>query len=119
MKSHPHSPKSKPQGQKQQDKQPEPEASPQESLAAASADMEKWQAVAAKPGLSPQAAAWAREQARSAQASADLWQKALQPVPPQQNEALANILSLQDPATSLGEPNPPSSIKPGTLGSTL
>src|SRR5208282_640278 len=118
MKSHQHSPKSKPQGQKQQDKQPEPEASPQESLSAASADMEKWQAVAAKPGLSPQAAAWAREQARSAQASAQLWQKALQPVPPQPNEALANILSLPPPSISLENQNPPSSIRPEISDST-
>src|SRR5208337_4837803 len=98
MKSHQHSPKSKPSAPKSQDKQPEPEASPQESLSAASADMEKWQAVAAKPGMSPQAAAWAREQARSAQASAQLWQKALQPQEgPPPDPALMNTLSLQDP----------------------
>ena len=118
MKSHQHSPKSKQRGQKPQDKQPEPEASPEESLSGASADMEKWQAVASKPGLSPQGAAWAREQARSAQAEMSLWQKAALPGAPP-DPALMNTLSLQDPATSLGEPSLPSSTKPGTLGSTL
>ena len=118
MKSRQHSPKSKQQGQKPQDKQPEPEASPQESLSAASADQEKWQAVAAKPGLSPQAAAWAREQARSAQAEMSLWQRAVQPGPPP-DPALMNTLSLQPPLPSSAEQNPPSPTKPETLGSTL
>lgn len=68
--------KSRPSSQKSKQSAP-PSLSPREKLQAAQADYEKWSAVAAKPGLSPQAAAWALGAARSAKAEADLRQKAL------------------------------------------
>jgi hypothetical protein len=55
----------------------EPEPNPQESLEQARLDAQKWAKVAAKPGLSPAAAEWARQQMKSAQASVLLWQKAI------------------------------------------
>ncbi len=46
-------------------------------LALAQKEERKWRALAANPNLSPKAAAWALEQARSARAVVTLRQKAL------------------------------------------
>ena len=67
MKSPKPKPKSKPQDQT---------LTPEEKLEAATADAEKWSMVANKPGMSPQASAWAAQAARSAQAEMRLRQKA-------------------------------------------
>jgi hypothetical protein len=48
-----------------------------EKLARARADQAKWNRVAAHPSLSPEAAAWAKDAARSSAAAATLYQKAL------------------------------------------
>lgn len=50
--------------------------SPAEKMEAAVADQQKWSQVAAKPGLSPQARAWALGAAQSAQAEIVLRQRA-------------------------------------------
>ena len=55
----------------------EPVLSPQEKLAQVQAQQQKWSMVAASPNLSPKAAAWARNAARSFQAAADLYQKGI------------------------------------------
>ena len=48
-----------------------------EKLAQAQADLAKWSRVAAHPNLSPEAAAWAKDAARSCAAVVSLYQKAL------------------------------------------
>jgi hypothetical protein len=53
-----------------------PARTPAEKLEKASRDFEKWSAVAATPGLSPAAAEWASQAARSAQAEMLLRQRA-------------------------------------------
>lgn len=61
-------------------KSPQPKPQPptvEEKLAGAQADAEKWATLAALPTLSPQAAAWSKDRATSAQAAAKLYQKAL------------------------------------------
>ena len=56
---------------------PQPEPNPDQALAKAQADADHWGAIAANPNLSPEAAAWAFNLARSARASATLWGKAV------------------------------------------
>ena len=56
---------------------PQPEPSPEQALAKAQADADHWGKIAADPNLSPEAAAWAFNVARSARASATLWGKAV------------------------------------------
>ena len=65
---------------------PQPELSPQQKLAKAQANADHWGAIAANPDLSPEAAAWAFNLARSARASATLRQKALQAQSPPQGD---------------------------------
>jgi hypothetical protein len=55
---------------------PQPEPSPQQKLAKAQADADHWGAIAANPNLSPEAAEWAFNLARSARAEVALRQKA-------------------------------------------
>jgi hypothetical protein len=91
----------KPKPDKTQSAQPQPEPSPQEALAKAQADAEHWGAIAAQPNLSPEAAAWAFNLARSARASATLWGKALQaPAPQQGDPMLRSLLNLGAPTPS-------------------
>ena len=87
--------------------QPQPELSPQEKLAKAQANADHWGAIAANPNLSPEAAAWAFNLARSARASATLWGKALQAQdqPQQGDQMLRSLLNLGAPTPS----QPPSS----------
>ena len=85
--------KSKPKPKPPQDE----EATPQEKLDAAASDLQKWTAVAAKPGLSAAAATWAAQAARSAQAELQLRQKsASQPPegPPPDDPNLATLLGM-------------------------
>ena len=65
----------KPKQKPQQDRS----LTPEEKLEAATADAAKWSTVANKPGMSPQAAAWAAQAARSARAEMLLRQKAASP----------------------------------------
>ena len=99
MKSPKPSPKSKAKPQDQQ-------LSPQERLDAATQDYQKWSAVASKPGLSPTAAAWASQAARSAKAEMNLRQKASeqQPDPAQADPNLAALLGM--PPSPQGPSNP-------------
>jgi len=76
MKSKPQAPKPKPRTQQPQPN-PAPAPSLEEKLATAKAEQDKWTWIAAHPSLSPAAAAWARDAARSAGAAAALYQKAL------------------------------------------
>jgi hypothetical protein len=70
--------------------QPQPELSPVEALAKALADADHWGAIAANPNLSPEAAAWAFNIARSARAEVALRQRGLQAqAPPQEGAAWA------------------------------
>ena len=96
------------------------EASPQEALATAQADAERWAKLAGDPQLSPRAAAFAAEQGKSARASASLWRKAaahLAENPDQaQQEPLPSPrgpMNFSDLSTLL------SSTKPETSGSTI
>ena len=52
---------------------PQPEPNAEQALAKAQADADHWGKIAADPNLSPEAAAWALNLARSARASATLW----------------------------------------------
>ena len=74
------SPRSKPkpqssQSQEDQNQQPEP-LNLGQKLEFAQQSQERWDKLSASPDLSPQAAAWAREQAVSAQSAVRLYQKA-------------------------------------------
>ncbi len=68
---------SKPRPSGPQSSQPGSEPSLQQKLDQAKRDYQKWSAVAASPDLSPQAAAWARDAARSYGAAARLYEKGL------------------------------------------
>ena len=113
MKSKKPSPKSKLNAQQPQASSLADPLSPQEKLAQATADHEKWSQVAAKPGLSPTAAAWAQAQARSAWAEMELRQKASvfqqEPGPPDLDPNLSRLL-LSDSQLS-PEQTPPGSEK--------
>ena len=89
--------KSKPKQQKSS-----PPRSPQEKLAAAQADLDKWSAVAAAPDLSPQGAHAATVLARSAAAEVKLRKLALGASPdedpkPDQNSDLGLEALLHPP----------------------
>ena len=56
---------------------PQPEPNAEQALAKAQADADHWGAIAANPNLSPEAAAWAFNIARSARAEVALRQKAV------------------------------------------
>lgn len=71
--------------------------SPEEKLAQAQADADHWSQVAALPGLSPQAAAWAFNLARSAKAEVALRLKALQPDTQSPDPTLMRLLGLDNP----------------------
>ena len=97
------------------------ELSPQESLAQAQADAEKWAKIAAHPSLNPKASAWAADQARSARASMKLWQKAIayqQDNPDADPNRPEVSPSLRGPLPFSDLPSLISSTKPGTSGST-
>ena len=110
--------KSKQRSQKSSTK--EQPLSPQEKLANAQADYEKWSQVAAKPGLSPAAAAWALGAARSARAEMDLRQKAAafaEQNPSGETEPAPDLsLSLPPPAKSFVPPTTDSSTGPEISG---
>ena len=112
----------------QQDQQPAP-PSPEQKLLAAQQDVQRWQQVAASPNLSPRAAAWALEQARSARAEVKLRQKAAAYQAQQENPleqgddaALAVVLGLPLNGSPQSQPNPsptgqqPPSTSPATSG---
>jgi len=68
---------------------PQPEPNPDQALAKAQADADHWGAIAADPNLSPEAAAWAFNIARSARAEVALRQRGLQAqAPPQEGRRL-------------------------------
>lgn len=92
--------------------------SPQEKMAAAQADADKWTQVAANPNLSPRAAAWAQNMARSAKAEVQLRQKDLAyqgENPPQESSGdpyLDRLLGLN--SSPQGQPPPSSPENPST-----
>ena len=92
---------------------PQPELSPQEKLAKAQADADHWGKIAADPNLSPEAAAWAFNIARSARAEVALRQKAVLWARSQgqgdQMTMLRSLLNLPAPT-----PSPPPSSDPTT-----
>ena len=109
---------------------PPPALSLEEKLQGAAADLQLYQSLAAKPGLSPMAARWVNDQARSARSALRLYQKALLYQDNQEDEAQAqeddpyvlSLLGLQQspqgqPTASTGR-KASSSTKPGTFGST-
>ena len=108
--------------EQESDKPEQPaELSPQESLAQAQADAEKWAKIAAHPSLNPKASAWAADQARSARASMKLWQKAIayqQEGPEADLAATTGLPSPRGPMSFSDLPSLLSSTKPGTSGST-
>jgi hypothetical protein len=81
----------------------------EQKLRQAQADHQHWSEVAARPGLRPAVAHWARQAAASAEAEVQLRQKALQH---------AQTLLRQGQPISSEKENPHSSTKPGTSGST-
>ena len=95
------------------------------TLAASQAELERYQALLALPGLSPEAAHWLSGQVRSARAAVKLGQKALRFQEQQQDQQEdPNVLSLlrlsppllQGPLTQSPAPNPGSPTKPATSG---
>ena len=87
----------------------------------AQADVEKWNQIAAYPGLSLPAALFARNMARSSQAAVTLGNKALtyqddsrEALEANLNRTLGISPSLPVMSPSLAPQNPPSSTKPGT-----
>ena len=93
--------------------QPQPELSPQEKLAKAQADADHWGAIAANPNLSPEAAAWAFNIARSARAEVALRQKAVLWARSQgQGDQMTMLRGLLNPGAPT--PSPPPSSDPTT-----
>lgn len=103
---------------------------PEQKLALAEQDRERWKAAAANPDLSPRAAGWALDLARSAGAEVRLRQKALawqnqqdNPILQGDDAALAQTLQLPlsssppSPQSPSEIPSPDSSISPATSGS--
>jgi hypothetical protein len=89
---------------------PQPELSPQEKLAKAQADADHWGAIAANPNLSPEAAEWAFNIARSARAEVALRQRGLQAQAQHEGAPmLRSLLNLPAPT-----PSPPPSSDPTT-----
>src|SRR5277367_2381436 len=90
---------------------PQPEPNPDQALAQANAD--HWGAIAANPNLSPEAAEWAFNIARSARAEVALRQKAVLWARSQgqgdQMTMLQSLLNLGAPT-----PSPPPSSDPTT-----
>jgi hypothetical protein len=115
--------------QSQQPSQEQAPLSPQAKMQAAQADAEHWKAVASNPDLSPKAAAWALDLARSAQAEVRLRQKGLawqaeqaqNPLLQTDDQALAQILGLNSSPPNQQNPSPmgnqSSSTSPGTSAS--
>ena len=116
----------------QPEKNPEQPAplNPEQKLALAQQDAEKFQALAGSPNLSPNAAAWALDMARSAKAEVALRQKAAAYQAEQQNPvtqgddaALKVLLGLplnnspQSQPSSSNQPKATPSTSPGTSGS--
>jgi hypothetical protein len=108
--------KSKPKSQPQ--KQQEPQPSLQDKVAQAQASQQKWSQLAADPTLSPQAAQYAKNLARSYAAAQRLGDKALAYQDPsgdqqaEQDPMLTRLLQL--PLGSSIPENPSSSTKPET-----
>ena len=93
--------------------QPQPELSPVEALAKALADADHWGAIATDPNLSPEAAAWAFNVARSARASVTLWGKAVLWARSQgQGDQMTMLRGLLNPGAPT--PSPPPSSDPTT-----
>jgi len=95
--------------------------SQQEKMVLAQQEVERYQGLAANPNLSPRAAAWALDMARSAQASVRLRQKAIaweaeqaNPVEQGNDAALAVILGLQPSNSPPDQPTPSSPQNPST-----
>ena len=91
---------------------PQPEPNPDQALAKAQADADHWGAIAADPNLSPEAAAWAFNLARSARAEVALRQRGQQAQAQNQppgDPMLQSLLNLGAPT-----PSPPPSSDPTT-----
>ena len=92
---------------------PQPEPSPEQALAKAQADADHWGEIAADPNLSPEAAAWAFNVARSARASATLRGKAVLWARSQgQGDQMTMLRGLLNPGAPT--PSPPPSSDPTT-----
>jgi hypothetical protein len=98
-----------PKSNKTPNAQPQPELSPKQKLAKAQADADHWGAIAANPKLSPEAAAWAFNVARSARAEVALRQKGLQYQEAQlrPDPMLQSPLNLPSPTLSPQKPSDP------------
>jgi hypothetical protein len=92
---------------------PQPEPNAEQALAKAQADADHWGKIAADPNLSPEAAAWAFNLARSPRASATLWGKAVLWARSQgQGDQMTMLRGLLNPGAPT--PSPPPSSDPTT-----
>jgi hypothetical protein len=92
---------------------PQPEPNPDQALAKAQANADHWGAIAADPNLSPEAAEWAFNLARSARAEVALRQKAVLWARSQgQGDQMTMLRGLLNPGAPT--PSPPPSSDPTT-----